>query len=60
MVQTADIPRRAVRIEGGDEMATQLDRSERIEADFVVVGGGSAGCALSALAILAIGSKYPT
>jgi hypothetical protein len=39
-------------------MVTQLDRSERIEADFVVVAG-SAGCALSALAILAIGPKYP-
>jgi hypothetical protein len=41
-------------------MPTQLDRSERIEADFVVVGAGSAGCALSALSILAIGPKYPT
>jgi choline dehydrogenase len=29
-------------------MATQLDRSERIEADFVVVGAGSAGCAVAA------------
>jgi choline dehydrogenase len=32
----------------GNEMATQLDRSERIEADFVVVGAGSAGCAVAA------------
>jgi choline dehydrogenase len=29
-------------------MPTQLDRSERIEADFVVVGAGSAGCAVAA------------
>ena len=29
-------------------MATQLDGSERIESDFVVVGAGSAGCAVAA------------
>ena len=29
-------------------MATQLDRSERFEADFVVIGAGSAGCAVAA------------
>ena len=32
----------------GNEMATQLDRSERFEADFVVIGAGSAGCAVAA------------
>ena len=29
-------------------MATQQDAAERIEADFVVVGAGSAGCAVAA------------
>src|SRR6516225_3579378 len=29
-------------------MASQLDRPEQIEADFVVVGAGSAGCAVAA------------
>jgi len=33
---------------GGDEMRAQLDQPERIEADFVVVGAGSAGCAVAA------------
>src|SRR5262249_20117919 len=33
---------------GGDEMAAQLDLPEVIEADFVVVGAGSAGCAVAA------------
>jgi choline dehydrogenase len=47
MVEAAKIP-----IAGADQgrgtMATQQDLPERIEADFVVVGAGSAGCAVAA------------
>src|SRR5438132_422826 len=32
----------------GNEMAMQQELPERIEADFVVVGAGSAGCAVAA------------
>jgi choline dehydrogenase len=48
MVETANVPPVGVGETGGDDMTTRQDVSERIEADFVVVGAGSAGCAVAA------------